>query len=55
MTWFVVGFAFGLGAIAATLMAGLAIILLGAISTEREARRKTREAMCRVKGWEGTD
>lgn len=54
MTWVLVGFAFGIGAIAAVVVAGLAVIILGAVAVSREGQRKTQEALEEYQGWEGT-
>jgi len=54
MMWFVMGFTFAMGAITAMTVAMMMVIAVGAIATEREARRKNQEALEKFEGWEGT-
>ncbi len=55
MTWFHVGFAFGLGAIAAMMVACITVIIIGAIRCTMEERRQLKAMADNIRGWEGTD
>ena len=55
MTWLLIGFAFGLGAVAAMVVACITLIIIGAIRNVIEERKQLKAVADEVKGWEGTN